>query len=130
MLKEQKQNRSSSVRANFPDSVNAATGAVWLILGNAPTNKPVTTKIEGIDVGGEYGGDNPNDNSGVIRYVRIEYPGIVISLNNEINGLTHRRSWTRNETGICSGEQFRRRCIRILRRYRQREISCCCWHHR
>ncbi len=59
-----------------------------VVLGNAPTNKPVTTKIEGIDVGGEYGGDNPNDNSGVIRYVRIEFPGVVISLNNEINGLT------------------------------------------
>jgi hypothetical protein len=59
-----------------------------VILGNAPTNKPVTTKIEGIDVGGEYGGDNPNDNSGVFKYVRIEFPGIVISLNNEINGLT------------------------------------------
>ena len=59
-----------------------------VILGNAPTNKPVTTKIEGIDIGGEYGGDNPNDNSGVFRYVRIEFPGIVISLNNEINGLT------------------------------------------
>lgn len=59
-----------------------------IILGNAPTNKPVTTKIEGIDVGGEYGGNNPNDNSGVFKYVRIEYPGIVISLNNEINGLT------------------------------------------
>ncbi|MFZ4621583.1 MAG: hypothetical protein ACOYNS_13565, partial [Bacteroidota bacterium] len=59
-----------------------------IILGNAPTNKPVTTKIEGVDAGGEYGGDNPNDNSGVFRYVRIEYPGIVISLNNEINGLT------------------------------------------
>ncbi|MFA6469166.1 MAG: T9SS type A sorting domain-containing protein [Bacteroidota bacterium] len=59
-----------------------------VILGNAPSNKPVTTKVEGIDDGGEYGGDNPNDTSGVIRYVRIEYPGIVISLNNEINGLT------------------------------------------
>jgi hypothetical protein len=59
-----------------------------VILGNAPSNKPVTTKIEGIDIGGEYGGSDPNDNSGVLRYVRIEYPGIVISLNNEINGLT------------------------------------------
>ena len=59
-----------------------------IILGNAPTNKPVTTNIEGVDIGGQYGGDNPNDNSGVFRYVRIEFPGIVISLNNEINGLT------------------------------------------
>ncbi|MDP1676240.1 MAG: T9SS type A sorting domain-containing protein [Bacteroidota bacterium] len=59
-----------------------------IILGSAPTNKPVTNKIEGIDVGGEYGGSVSNDNSGIFRYVRIEYPGIVISLNNEINGLT------------------------------------------
>lgn len=59
-----------------------------VILGNAPTNKPVNTKIEGIDIGGEYGGADPDDNSGILRYVRIEYPGIVISLNNEINGLT------------------------------------------
>lgn len=59
-----------------------------VILGNAPTNKPVATAIEGISVGGEYGGANPDDTSGVFRYVRIEYPGVVISLNNEINGLT------------------------------------------
>lgn len=59
-----------------------------VILGNAPTNKPVTTMIEGINIGGEYGGSDANDNSGIFRYVRIEYPGIVIALNNEINGLT------------------------------------------
>ena len=29
-----------------------------------------------------------NDNSGILRYVRIEYPGIVITPGNEINGLT------------------------------------------
>ncbi|MFA6439732.1 MAG: T9SS type A sorting domain-containing protein, partial [Bacteriovoracaceae bacterium] len=59
-----------------------------IVLGSAPTNRPVTQSIEGIDVGGQYGGSNQNDTSGVIRYVRIEFPGIVISLNNEINGLT------------------------------------------
>ncbi len=59
-----------------------------VVLGNAPTNKPVNTAVEGIDVGGEYGGNNPQDTSGIIKYVRIEFPGIVISLNNEINGLT------------------------------------------
>jgi len=31
---------------------------------------------------------NDNDNSGVLRYVRIEFPGIAYTLNNEINGLT------------------------------------------
>ena len=59
-----------------------------VILGNAPTNRPTTQKVEGVDVGGEYGGSDLDDNSGIFRYVRIEYPGIVISLNNEINGLT------------------------------------------
>lgn len=59
-----------------------------VLLGNAPTNKPSSQAVEGITTGGEYGGSDANDTSGVLRYVRIEYPGIVISINNEINGLT------------------------------------------
>ncbi len=46
--------------------------------------------IEG-GVGSVYGGGaNPNDddNSGILRYVRIEYGGIAFQPNNEINGLT------------------------------------------
>ena len=35
-----------------------------------------------------YGGTDANDNSGVLRYVRIEFPGIAFTDNNEINGLT------------------------------------------
>lgn len=31
---------------------------------------------------------NDNDNSGILRYVRIEFPGIAYTANNEINGLT------------------------------------------
>ena len=58
-----------------------------IILGNAPINVPGgTASIEG--PGDSYGGNNPTDNSGVIRYVRIEYAGIAFSPNNEINGLT------------------------------------------
>ena len=45
-----------------------------------------TASIEG--PGDQYGGTDPDDNSGVMKYVRIEYPGIAYSLNNEINGLT------------------------------------------
>lgn len=37
---------------------------------------------------GEFGGNQPNDNSGVLRYVRIEYAGLEISADNELNGLT------------------------------------------
>lgn len=58
-----------------------------ILLGNAPINVPGgTTSIEG--PGDSYGGNNPDDNSGILRFVRIEYPGIAFSLNNEINGLT------------------------------------------
>jgi len=58
-----------------------------ILLGNAPINVPGgTSTIEG--PGDVYGGNNPEDNSGIMSYVRIEYPGIAYSLNNEINGLT------------------------------------------
>ncbi|MBK9357442.1 MAG: hypothetical protein IPN08_08675 [Bacteroidales bacterium] len=49
-----------------------------------------TGTIEG-GVGSIFGGGTTpdvNDNSGILRYVRIEFPGIAFSANNEINGLT------------------------------------------
>jgi hypothetical protein len=58
-----------------------------IILGNAKINVPGgTASIEG--PGDSYGGTDDEDNSGILRYVRIEYPGIAYALNNEINGLT------------------------------------------
>ena len=42
-----------------------------IILGSAPTNKPATQFVEGVSVGGQYGGSNSADNSGVIKYVRM-----------------------------------------------------------
>jgi hypothetical protein len=73
-----------------PGATRQPTYGDWggiILLGNAPINVPGgTAAIEG--PGDSYGGNNPDDNSGVMRYVRIEYPGIAYSLNNEINGLT------------------------------------------
>jgi hypothetical protein len=43
--------------------------------------------IEG-GVGSTYGGAIADDNSGSLKYVRIEFPGIAFAANNEINGLT------------------------------------------
>ncbi|MGQ0528903.1 MAG: beta strand repeat-containing protein [Panacagrimonas sp.] len=37
---------------------------------------------------GNYGGNDPADNSGVLRYVRIAEGGLVSGPNNEVNGLT------------------------------------------
>ncbi len=36
---------------------------------------------------GFYGGDKTDDNSGVLRYVRIEFAGRILSPDNELNGL-------------------------------------------
>jgi hypothetical protein len=58
-----------------------------LILGAAPVNK-VEPLIEGGIFQGSYGGNLPADNSGVFKYVRIEFCGYRYQLNNEINGLT------------------------------------------
>lgn len=58
-----------------------------IICGNAPTNRTGNPTVEG-GVVATYGGTNPADNSGVLQYVRIEYPGIAFLPGNEINGLT------------------------------------------
>ena len=57
-----------------------------IINGRAPVN------IEGGEGVGEadtgvYGGDNPNDNSGSLRYVRVEFAGVEFSPDNELNGI-------------------------------------------
>ncbi len=62
-----------------------------IILGRARINTASgadTAAIEGISPSVYYGGTNDADNSGTFRYVRIEYSGIALSPNNEINGLT------------------------------------------
>lgn len=66
-----------------------------IILGKAPVNQGDNVGIEGgLDDKGnpakyiQYGGTVANDNSGSLKYVRIEYGGIPFSPDNEINGLT------------------------------------------
>jgi hypothetical protein len=57
-----------------------------IINGRAPVNLPGGVGIGEGDTGA-YGGDNPNDNSGVLRYVRVEFAGIEFSPDNELNGI-------------------------------------------
>lgn len=64
-----------------------------VICGNAPTNKHDIGTGVGVAEGGigsTYGGTNAADNSGMLQYVRIEFPGIPLTstANSEINGLT------------------------------------------
>ena len=57
-----------------------------ILLGKAPNNQGEQT-IEG-GVRSKHGGSDPNDNSGVLSYVRVEFAGIEYSVDNEINGIT------------------------------------------
>ncbi|AZA77518.1 hypothetical protein EG347_08325 [Chryseobacterium sp. G0186] len=68
-----------------------------VILGNAPTNASFggvngVGEIEGginnSEGLGLYGGTNAADNSGILKYVRIEYAGYAFLPDKEVNGLT------------------------------------------
>lgn len=58
-----------------------------IVLGKATTNRTTEPTIEG-GVGKNFGGTNDADNSGTIKYVRIEFAGIAAAPDSEINGLT------------------------------------------
>lgn len=76
---------------NLDPTVNGLWGGV-IILGYAPISASTNeAQIEGIptsDQNGLYGGNNSNDNSGILRYVSIRHGGANIGSGNEINGLT------------------------------------------
>ncbi|MCU6767555.1 hypothetical protein OCV73_01085 [Barnesiella propionica] len=57
-----------------------------ILLGRANNNKGEQT-IEG-GVRSSHGGNNDNDDSGILKYVRCEFAGIEYSTDNEINGIT------------------------------------------
>ena len=63
-----------------------------IVLGKAQNNQNANQSIEGISAAsgeaGKYGGTADDDNSGTLTYVRIEFAGIALSTDNEINGLT------------------------------------------
>lgn len=74
-----------------PGNRNAGDWGGIVILGKARINTNTgvdTAQIEGFATPIYYGGQDDNDNSGVLQYVRIEYAGVALAPNNEINGLT------------------------------------------
>lgn len=81
---------------NLEPTVNGLWGGV-IILGKAPISASndvgdvSEVQIEGIptsDSNGLYGGNDPADNSGTLRYISIRHGGTNIGAGNEINGLT------------------------------------------
>lgn len=80
-----------------PGARNPGDWAGILIVGNAPTNlrnQPNLPDGRGqyealpSDTAASYGGNNPTENSGVLKFVRIEYAGYNYLPNQELNGLT------------------------------------------
>jgi hypothetical protein len=62
-----------------------------VILGQATNNQPGgVANIEGVvpTSNTQYGGLDDNDNSGILKYVRVEFAGIALEPNKEINGIT------------------------------------------
>lgn len=59
-----------------------------IICGNAKINVQGGTSIVEGGPDATYGGTNDEDNSGTLKYVRIEYAGVPFQTDKEINGLT------------------------------------------
>lgn len=65
-----------------------------IILGKAPISAgdgDTEAQIEGIPADedfGKYGGDDPEDDSGIFRYISVRHGGALIGEGNEINGIT------------------------------------------
>ncbi len=81
---------------NLAADVNGLWGGV-IVLGKAPISASNASgdisevQIEGIptsDPNGLYGGAEPTDNSGKLKYISIRHGGANIGNGNEINGLT------------------------------------------
>lgn len=79
-----------------PNDLTAQDRELWgglILLGRATTNQPTTeNQIEGIPntLNARFGGNDDNDNSGVLRYVSVRHGGFSISgvSGDEINGVT------------------------------------------
>ena len=74
------------------DDANYGNGrGLWgglVVNGRAPiSNAGGSANVEGL-TGVAYGGSDPNDDSGTLRYVRVWNGGAVIGVDNELNGIT------------------------------------------
>ena len=72
----------------------ASTRGEWgglVINGNAPINgcseSATICEAEGEGNSGKFGGDDPEDNSGNLTYVRVKYAGQIINDLDELNGI-------------------------------------------
>lgn len=85
------------VNGNFcsPSSLTNEDKGLWgglIILGKATINTSAgENEVEGFSDPfgrGIYGGNDDNDNSGIIKYVSVRHGGTSVTINNEINAIT------------------------------------------
>ncbi len=74
------------VMTSGADSPAAANWGGLVVCGKAPTNVGTTATSEVADL--TYGGTVSDDNSGTIRYLRLEYTGANFTPDKEFNGLS------------------------------------------
>ncbi len=74
------------VMTSGADSPAPANWGGLVVCGKAPTNVGATATSEVADL--TYGGTVSNDNSGSIRYLRLEYTGANFTPDKEFNGLS------------------------------------------
>lgn len=67
--------------------LNTGTTGAPLARGDTTTS-PACLQNQGEGGAPIYGGCSASDSSGVLRYVRSEYAGFILSPNNELNGIT------------------------------------------
>ncbi len=90
----------TSVLDDLTGELDGMDRGLWggvILLGRAPTNNATVRQIEGLneivgagDNRADYGGNDPDDNSGIMRYVSIRHTGKAVGdqAGNEIQGLT------------------------------------------
>jgi hypothetical protein len=80
-----------STTDELPPNFRGGWGGL-IVMGRAPLNTtPNVLNVEGItinEVRNQYGGSDPDDSSGVLRYVSVRYGGTILEEGNEINGIT------------------------------------------
>lgn len=75
------------------DNESTAEWGGLVLLGNAPTNKCdqadlANCQVEAEGEAGPYGGADPEDDSGALKYVQVRYAGFEVLPDNELNGIT------------------------------------------
>ena len=100
-----------------------------IINGRAPLNVPGGEAVGEGDTG-TYGGSDPADDSGHLRYVRVEFAGTEFSPDNELNGIAFPGRGQQHRGRPRDGQVQQGRRPRILRGHRRGEARGAAGHRR